>query len=282
MPRPNLFIIGAQKCGTSSLQSYLDLHPEIAMTLTGQGELPFFSLDKHWRKGIDWYTAQFRDAPVRGEKSVSYTYWPFHPFVPERIKDFAPDARFIYLVRDPIDRAVAGWLYHQRHGGEQRSLDEAFTYLDDNVHVAISRYATQLERYLAFFPSERFLVLDQHDLRHDRLATLQEAFRFLGVDQKFSDPRFEDEIQVANEGRWLSPRGMRLVKSIERTIGKKTMHRLYSYASVIPRGIPILERPPVARPELSDDLRDRLAEILAPEAARLRELTGKPFPTWSV
>ena len=106
MPLPNLIVIGAQKCGTSSLELYLDLHPEIAMARPKQYELNFFSWEDVWRRGVGWYEQQFRDAPVRGEKSNGYSAWPFWPFVPERMKDVIPDARLIYLLRDPIERLI--------------------------------------------------------------------------------------------------------------------------------------------------------------------------------
>ena len=69
---PNLLIIGAQKCGTTSLHAYLDLHPDVHMA--AEKELDFFIADRAWRNGADWYAARFRDdAAVRGEASPNYT-----------------------------------------------------------------------------------------------------------------------------------------------------------------------------------------------------------------
>ena len=58
MALPNLIIIGAMKCGTSSMHNYLDAHPEISMSR--QKELNFFSFDRHWQRGEDWYGRHFR------------------------------------------------------------------------------------------------------------------------------------------------------------------------------------------------------------------------------
>src|SRR4051794_25988719 len=63
---PNLLVIGAAKCGTTSLHEYLALHPDIAMS--AKKELNFFTRDD-WRDAVDWYDAQFPEAPVRGESS---------------------------------------------------------------------------------------------------------------------------------------------------------------------------------------------------------------------
>ena len=72
---PNLLIIGAQKCGTTSLHAYLDLHPNVHMA--AEKELDFFIADRAWRNGPDWYAQRFRDdALVRGEASPNYTGWP--------------------------------------------------------------------------------------------------------------------------------------------------------------------------------------------------------------
>ena len=69
MPLATFFIIGAQKCGTSILRDYLDLHPDVGMV---NHEMNFFSDDKLRRRGVEWYSDQFVEAPVRGEKSPSY------------------------------------------------------------------------------------------------------------------------------------------------------------------------------------------------------------------
>ena len=282
MPLPNLIVIGAQKSGTSSLRTYLDLHPEIAMVSLEDDELNFFSREGRWRRGLEWYAQRFRDAPVRGERSNSYTEWPFHPCVPERMKRVVPDAKFVYLVRDPIARLVSGWRFHTRHGEELRSFDETFSRLDDNLHVWRSRYASQLERFLPHFNQEQFLVIDQADLFANRAETLRRVFRHVEVDETFTSAAFEAQDRVSDEGRWLSPRGLKIAKTLEHTIGRNALHRLYGLASFIPKGLPGLERPSVERPIIDAELHERLSEILAPEAERLRALTGERFATWSI
>ena len=108
---PNLIVIGAAKCGTTSLHEYLDLHPEVAMSR--EKELDFFVEEKHWGRGVEWYAAQFEDAPVRGESSPSYTAYPRYRGVPERIRRVVPDAKLVYLVRDPVERIVSHFVHRQ-------------------------------------------------------------------------------------------------------------------------------------------------------------------------
>ena len=281
MPLPNLIVIGAQKCGTTSLHHYLGLHPEIAMASgPDSNEVHFFSWENRWRLGLDWYAGRFTDAPVRGEVSPSYSEWPFRPWVPERIRDLLPDdVRFVYLVRDPIERLRSGWTYARAGGHEPRPFADALARLEDNRHVARSCYATQLERYLALFPQERFLVLDQHDLKHARDEALRRTFRFLGVDDRFVTPRFETELNVSEDARWLTPSGRRVVRVLHRTLGRRVTHAV---ATRVPARLPGLEQRSDPLPVVEGELRGRLVEQLAPEAARLRELTGEPFAGWSV
>jgi len=193
--------------------------------------------------------------------------------------DVIPDVRLIYLVRDPIDRAVAGWHFATRHEDEWRPFETAFAELEDNLHVARSRYAMQLDRYLAHFPQEQILVVDSHDLRTDRDTTLSRIYGFVGVDPTFTSPSFDEQMQVADQGRWLSPNGLRIVKTLNHTIGPKTTARI---GSLVPKRMNVLDRPAVPRPVASDELRERLTELLAPDVERLRKLTGQSFASWSI
>ena len=82
MPLPNLVVIGATKCGTTSLHEYLALHPETAMSQTK--ELMLFTRED-WRERTAWYESQFDSARIRGESSPTYTMFPYLPSTAERI-----------------------------------------------------------------------------------------------------------------------------------------------------------------------------------------------------
>src|SRR5215218_3255372 len=95
---PNLLVIGAQKCGTSSLHRYLGAHPEVGMSR--DKELDFLGGPgfPNWERGVDWYRAQFdADKSVRGESSPSYTAHPFVTGTAERAHALVPGAKLIYL-----------------------------------------------------------------------------------------------------------------------------------------------------------------------------------------
>ncbi|MDP9377464.1 MAG: sulfotransferase [Actinomycetota bacterium] len=191
---PNLIVIGAMKCATTALHRYLDLHPQIVMA--AQKEMNFFvgpSVAEgnaeqawhrgNWHRGVDWYAEHFADAPVRGEASPSYTS-PSFPEAAARMAAVVPDARLIYLVRDPIDRALSQYEHHRRMGTEQRGLEEAL--LDaGSQYLQRSAYHARLQPYLDRFPGERIAIVLQEDLLDRRHETLASLYRFAGVDDEF-------------------------------------------------------------------------------------------------
>ena len=194
---PNVLIIGAPKCGTSSLHYYLDQHPSI--TMSARKELRYFSRPD-WAERRDWYVRQFQHmrTPLRGESTPRYARYPQISGVPARIHALVPNACLIYMVRDPVARILS----HERQwwaDGDRTPLDRHLRDWDrlENALVAPSRYATQLDQYLRHFSLQQLLVVDQHDLRNDRRATLQRVFRFLGVDDSFETPLFDAERNTA-------------------------------------------------------------------------------------
>ena len=194
---PNLIVIGAMKCATTALHRYLDVHPDIAMS--EPKELNFFCgpaqrsdgrpdgrrvrLTGNWHRGVKWYATQFRPAPVRGEASPGYTS-PSFPEAAGRMAQVVPEARLVYLVRDPVERAVSQYLHHRAEGTERRPIEEAL--LDPaSQYLERSRYHARLEAYLLRFPHDQIFICAQEELLEKRRATLRELYRFAGVDDSF-------------------------------------------------------------------------------------------------
>jgi len=174
-------IIGAMKCGTTSLFAYLDQHPDIACASTK--ELDYFSVDDNWARGWAWYRAQWpADAATRAwalEASTSYTKLPAHPHAAERIAASPARFKLIYLVRDPLERIESHYSHGRRLGWveSQRPLAE---------HIAprlvqFSRYATQLAPYEARFPASDLLVLDAAALERAPGEVLARVCAFLEI-----------------------------------------------------------------------------------------------------
>jgi len=103
---PNLIIIGAMKCATTSLHYYLNLHPEISMSKIK--ELRYFVEQHNWHQGIEWYKSHFAaNIPIRGETSPAYTEYPRFKNIVERMYMTIPKTKLIYILRDPIQRTLS-------------------------------------------------------------------------------------------------------------------------------------------------------------------------------
>ena len=274
MALPNLIIIGAMKSGTSSMHNYLDAHPEISMSR--RKELNFFSFDRHWARGEDWYGHHFSSTEaIRGESSPSYSKFPKVPHVPERIKKVIPSVRLIYLVRDPVARIVSHYMHRRDEGKENRSLDEALSQFEGNQYIDCSRYHMQLQRYLEHFPQSQILVVSAEDMKENRHETLRGVFRFLDVDDSFRSSR-HDAIYHASNSRGLFRR------TVERSPLARHI-RPYVPSSIVYWAATRAPREKAVKPpSLDTGLRADLCDFLREDVARLRSQVGQDFAQWSI
>jgi hypothetical protein len=274
---PNLIVIGAGKCGTSSLSNYLGRHPEIFMSR--RKELMFFNARLNWDNGVEWYESQFADAsaPVRGESSPQYTHYPTDRGVPQRMQSVVPDAKLIYLVRDPLEKIASSYIEGYSRGRTDKSLAETLTPFATSAIVCWARYYMQLEQYLRCFPAEQILVIQSEKLLMERRATLQGTFRFLGVDDSFDSAAFDQVFNPSHGKRrvtstWLpgdpKPAPTGLIPWHYRKRAKDLLYRPFST--------------PIERPRIEGELREALIEHLKPDMDRLRQFTGMSFSDWSV
>ena len=216
---------------------------------------------------------------MRGESSTVYSQFPHFGDVPARIEAGVPAASFLYLVRDPVDRALAQYRQLVADAKESRPPDEAFAdYAEPgSVYLAASRYATQLRLYLERFPRSRFLILDQDELRERRAQALAKAFAFLNVAPCAGAVTSEASLNTRNDQRVATMVGRRLSGSrmLEAT------RRL-----PLPEGVRRRARRVVSRPvpsvTLNPSLLDEITASLRDEVVWLREFTRQSFPGWSV
>jgi hypothetical protein len=196
---PNLIVVGAMKCGTTALHRILSLHPEVSMA--APKEMNFFVgparprdgagrwAAGNWHRGLDWYAGHFEAAKVRGEASPAYTS-PSFPDAAARMASVVPDARLIYLVREPVQRALSQYVHHRRDGTEPRPVEEAL--LDENSqYLARSRYHARLLPFTRHYPRSRIMICLQEDLLSRPRETRAALFRFAGVDDSFSCAEYD-------------------------------------------------------------------------------------------
>ena len=212
--KPDFLIVGAAKCGTSSLAANLKLHPEIYMP---KSEIHYFSKHPYW--GDDWYLSRFDQAgKVQGEKSPSYLYFNrCHQHIARTL----PQAKLIVMLRDPVRRAFSNWnmRYNDkrliRHGLQfnsevdkelrLKSLDfetivdyylahwEELSLVSerplDTIHRSL--YIMQLKSLFKFFPPENVFLLVSDLYFRNEGKYYQQVCEFLNLKQSFQPPSFE-------------------------------------------------------------------------------------------
>ncbi|HEX4730092.1 MAG TPA: sulfotransferase, partial [Solirubrobacterales bacterium] len=278
---PNLIIIGGLKCGTTSIHHYLGLHPEIQMSKPK--ELNFFVEELNWDLGLDWYASRFDDRfKVRGESSPHYTNLPRYEGVPERIRTHCPDARLLYMVRDPIKRILSHWVHATGAAYETRDMVEVLSD-PNNQYVNRSRYWMQLQPYLEHFDREQIEVITQEELQGDREGTMRKAFGFVGVDETFTSEQFDREWEksAAKSGD-----KYQLMEKLIKLPGFRSFDRNFDRLPerlrwVVEKVVHDPEMPPAPKPVLPDDLFESLRGRFAEEVTELQKFTGREFVGWN-
>ncbi|MBD3787565.1 MAG: sulfotransferase domain-containing protein [Sphingomonadales bacterium] len=191
-----VFIIGAQKAGTTFLAASLARLPDIC--LCEPKEPQFFTT--HFGRGFDYYLGLFPDPAARIWIDASTTYSFLRPRadldtpdapglpdpVPARLKAFAPDCKIIYVLRDPVDRAVSAVVHADRFKGRLGTSLSLMDWLQRDPMAGLpSRYSEQLARYLEVFERNQILVLDFKDLTRNPVETVNRCARFIGVEPVF-------------------------------------------------------------------------------------------------
>lgn len=294
--RPNFFIVGAPKCGTTSLYAQLQSHPQIFMPAVKE---PAFLADDMYQPkpgttSLEQYLGYF--APARpgqlvGEASTNYL---FSRVAALRIREFAPDARIVAMIRDPVE------LMHSFHaqlvyqGVETLEDFEAALAAEDErrprtgfgegprlpqilLYREVARLAEQVERYFDVFGRERVHVIVLDDYRRDPARVYQAVLEYLGV-----SPDFEPSFTVVNQYKGV--RSGRLHRFLVQP--PRPLQRLVHAVPAGPRyallgKVKQLNSVPQPRPPMDAELRRRLRVEFASEVDRLGRLLGRDLSEWS-
>ena len=279
--RPNLFVVGAAKAGTTSLWEHLSAHPDVFMSKVKE---PHFFSDH--RRSIGSvvrdpraYARLFADgagARYRGDASPSYLP---DPQSAQRIHAAVRDARIVVSLRDPVERAYANYWTWVRVGPERRPFSEAVqaelaqTAVDMGAepppYVARGFYADQLHRYRKLFgPS--LLVLFFEEFVADVRGTMRTVYEWLGL-----DPAPADSLDVAPRFPFELPRNRVAAAALRvpgaRRLGDRMLRG--GLRARMDRAVFQREKPP-----LDPETRRLLREVYAPADARLRDFLGRSLP----
>ncbi|MBX9948522.1 MAG: sulfotransferase [Candidatus Obscuribacterales bacterium] len=197
----HFFIAGAQRSGTTYLHTILTEHPEIELNQPWWPEPKFF-LNEDAPSRIDEYLKKYyfrNDEPLHGEKSVCYME---HTEVIERIARSFPDARIIFILRDPVDRAISNYWYsfgNQLENAtiEQALMDESFAerpYDKAKIigcppyyYLRRGKYSGYLDKYLEYFDRSQIKILVS-EVFFNNARAISDLFEFLNIKSDFSPP----------------------------------------------------------------------------------------------
>lgn len=232
---PDFIVIGTMKSATSSLYWWLADQPECFLAFPK--ETDFFSSERRWQRGLDWYACQFSgasDHQLLGEASVSYTSPRFSSASAERMAGVVPDARLVFLIRHPIDRLRSHYRHEVQRSRESRPLSEAVSE-PGNAYVGHSLYYSCLEPYLKSFPREQICVVRFDDLVQPPHAGWAMVLRHVGVSDRpapgMAYNRAGDHVRWTPAMRFLKDNGIlrfshvaRLPRPVRR-IGRRVLMR---------------------------------------------------------
>lgn len=290
--RPNLFIIGAMKSGTSSLHAQLGHHPQVFMSRPKEPcgfidpEQLRTSWPEMWQRGYwkseDAYLALFADAggrPVIGESSTDYSKLPEFDQVAEKIARFNPEARFIYIMRDPIRRTLSHYWHMVEHRGEHRGLLDALR--QDPAYRQVSHYAMQLAPYFEHFGQERVYTLSFEEYLADPTGVAAQIYHWLGVDPSAESAADGAERKNVTPDTVLQERGQGWLNRFRYSAAWSAMEG-WVPAPVRRFGRSLAQRP-VSRADAVDE--QPAIEFLRPgqrvETEALQTLLGREFPEWT-
>jgi hypothetical protein len=257
---PNVLVVGAQKCGTTAVYELLRSHPSCAVCRSTK-EVDFFVSESPypfgtWHMGLEWYESLFDHASVVADVSPSYAGWPVFPSVAERASGVVPGAMIVYLVRDPIDRMISHWRHFTMRGYETRTVDDALTERSpQNLYLAMSRYGSQLDRWIDRFPSDRVLVLHQEEVRQGA----RRLWDTLGLP---AIPALAQPANASNDLRRPTALARRLPERVHRALPLR------------------LRSTRIPAPVLHDDTLRCLRELLASDIVHFQRVSGVQLVDW--
>ncbi len=282
-PRPNFFLIGAPRSGTTAMYSLLKQHPDVYLSILKEPH--FFGTDltvqPHTIREPDLYSGLFANAggcKRIGEGSVWYLT---SSRAAREIREFAPDAKILALLREPADMAYSLYHLYRRTGNEDLpSFEEALaaqderregrrippgTYFPEGLqYVEVARAADKVERFYSAFGRDRVRVILFEDFRRDNAKVYREVLEFLDI-----EPGFTPELDPARAAERIQLMAIRQLRQTDPRV-RRRMSREGIKQHTGPKAQPM---PP--------EVKARLREIFRSDVVRLGDLLGRDLSHWN-
>jgi hypothetical protein len=181
MAKPDFFVIGAQRAGTTRLCALLGRHPSIRIPTK---EPMYFHSLEHMREKASWYQELYADPSagvLQGEGSTYYSMCGIYPGTAQRVHDANPAAKIIYMVRHPLRRIESAWVQLLSVGNANRVRGFDRTLRHTNLLIDPSLYWRQLSEYRRHFPDEQLHVEFFEEFTSDEQGVVDSCLSFLGA-----------------------------------------------------------------------------------------------------
>jgi hypothetical protein len=300
--KPDLFIVGAPKCGTTAMSHYLELHPDIYMA---RKEMHCFGSDlrfarQFYRRNLDAYLAEFNHDHGRrlaGDASVWYLY---STQAAAEIKAFNPEARIIIMLREPAEMLYS--LYYQfRFDGNEHlpTFEDALAAEDERrvgrclgrqaylaqglLYRETARYTDQIKRYFDVFGRDRVHVIVYDDFAANVPAEYRRVLDFLGV----GSTRIKAEFKEVNANKYVrnqalqSAMGDPVLRSAVLAVRPWLPRPVFAGLQKMDAQLRKLNTRHAVRPPIAPGLRRELKAEFAWEVERLSALLDRDLTHWS-
>jgi len=218
---PDFVIIGAARCGTSSLWVNLAAHPRLKPAAkesfkqfaSNHKEVHFFDKMSKFNKGPSFYRSFFIGSPQMYYHFESTPNYLYQPSVPERVKNLLPDAKFIVMLRNPVDRAWSHFCNWRR----KCKWDESILY-DPNCEILKKGiYHEQLSRWFEYFDRSQFLIIRSEDYYANERLIIKRTLEFIGVEPVLKiNPIYYDPVKKTKGNPQMSVKLRRDLKTFYR------------------------------------------------------------------
>lgn len=289
----DFFVIGAARCGTTSLYHYLKQHPDIFLPdikelnhfsqveslEPGDYEPPKEGVEYHTKilKDFDNYWEQFQKAKAHQKKGDISPSYLWKPKSAQRIYNYNPKAKIIVTLRNPIHRAFSHYLMNVAVGYEtHESFKDALEgekktiWGGGNLYLEWSSYYEGLKAFIDYFGRENILLLVFEDWIKNKEGMLSELFTFLEVstevpidlEEQFNQKKGYKHLKTLNFFR-----NPNLKQPLKKLIPQQWIDTLKDF----------LFQPKEIEETLSPEMQTRLQKEFQEEVRKLDELTGIPL-----